>query len=143
MASNNIPLGHDTSSGKNYKVMIIDDSSTIRMVLRQILLSESFDIIFEAENGKNALSKLSVTNILPDIIFLDIQMPKMDGLDFLKKLKQQNKTSKIVIISSMSDKKTLENFISLGINSYIVKPIERKIFLEHVARVLNRKDYFY
>lgn len=137
----NILLGQDTKTMRPYSVVIIDDSSTIRLVLKQILVSEGFEIILEAEDGVEALSKIKAMQIKPDLILLDYEMPKMSGVDFLKDFNSMGINSKIIVISSTSDKATLREFLNFGINSYILKPIERKVLVQHIARIIGRKDY--
>lgn len=133
----NSPIGLNEITGKNITVMIIDDSSTIRVAIKKILASESFTVILEAENGKNALSKLKATGIIPDIIFLDYEMPQMNGVEFLEKIREAKLTSKVMILSTVSDKQILSKFLSLGVNDYVLKPIERKVVLEKLARIVR------
>ena len=130
-------LGVNETTGKNITVMLIDDSSTIRLAIKKILASESFTVILEAENGKNALSKLKATGIIPDIIFLDYEMPQMNGAEFLEKFKETNSTSKVIIVSTISDKQVLSKFLSLGVNDYVLKPIERKVILERLSKIVS------
>lgn len=133
-----IPLGVDYKTGKNYTVMIIDDSSTIRVAIKKVLASESFTVILEAENGKNALSKLKATGIIPDLILLDFEMPQMNGVEFLSKIRESKLiTSKVIIVSTISDKNILEKFLALGVDNYVLKPIERKVLLERISKVLQ------
>ncbi len=141
MASTNLPLGRNVETLKTYTAMIVDDSSTVRVAVKKVLTSEDFDVIFESENGKNALSKLKVTGIIPDFIFLDYEMPRMNGLEFLEELKAMKCPSKVVVVSTISEKQVLEKFLRLGIDSYVVKPIERRILIEHIARIIGRDDY--
>lgn len=136
-----IPLGKNLKTGKNYTVMIVDDSSTIRVAIRKILASENFDIILEAENGKDALLKLGILKEEPDIIFLDFEMPEMNGVETLKQIRTLKINSQIIVITAFSDKNVLSGFLKLGVNAYVVKPIERKIVLEKIAKVLSREDY--
>lgn len=137
-----VPLGKNIKTGKNYTVMLIDDSSTVRVALRKILASENFDIILEAENGKDALLKLGILKEEPDIIFLDFEMPKMNGIETLEKIRGLKINSQIIVITAFSDKSILGGFLKFGVNAYVVKPIERKTILERLAKVLLRDDYF-
>lgn len=132
------PLGVNIITGECYTVMIIDDSSTIRVAEKKILLSEGFEVTMEAENAKDALDKLKHTQSPPDIILLDFEMPNMNGLDLLKSIKSLGIKSKIIVVTSYSNKGVLSEFLKLGVNGYIVKPIERKIVVDHLAKVLGR-----
>lgn len=130
-------MGVNEITGKSITVMIVDDSSTIRVAIKKILASEKFTVILEAENGKNALSKLKATGITPDVIFLDYEMPQMNGVEFLEKIKEAKLTSKVIIVSTISDKQVLSKFLSLGVNDYLLKPIERKILLEKLSKTIR------
>ncbi len=82
------------------KVLIIDDSFVMRTLIRDILSSEpQFNVVGDASDGKEALDKVKVLE--PDLIFLDIEMPVMDGLEFLKRYKLMG-SAKVIIVSSVA-----------------------------------------
>lgn len=138
---NEAPLGTNIITGKPYTVMVIDDSSTIRVAEKKILLSEGFDVVVEAESGADALAKLKSYKESPDIILLDFEMPNMNGLDLLKSIRSLGITSKVIVVTSYSDRGVLTGFLKLGVNGYVVKPIERRIMIDHLAKVIGRDDY--
>ena len=83
------------------KIMIVDDSSTMRLIIRNFINSDpNFTVIQTAVNGKDALEKLAVAS--PDLILLDIEMPEMDGLEFLRHARLKTR-AKLVVLSSISD----------------------------------------
>ncbi len=136
-----IPLGINPTTGTPYKVMIVDDSSTIRITERKILLSESFEVVLEADGAMTALKKLKEATEKPDILMIDFEMPQMNGIDLLKRLRAQNYEGKVVVVTSYANKATLMEFLKLKIDGYIAKPIDRQTLMNHLAKVLGRDDY--
>lgn len=145
IGSGKMPLGLNPKNGAAIKVMIVDDSKTIRLLLKQILLSESFDLILEAIDGEDALVKLGESADKPEIYFSDIEMPKLNGLDALKQVKPLIPGAKIIMFTGVNDGQMVKDAIGLGVDGYIVKPqsdaISRSEFLERLASILKRDDY--
>lgn len=145
MAMGLMPLGQNPKNGAIIKVMIVDDSKTLRLLLKQILLSEKFEIVQEAEDGEDAVAKLKEMLEKPDIYFSDIEMPKLNGIDAVKQVKPLLPNGKIIMVTSVNDQQRVKEAISLGIDGYIVKPgtdaMGRKDFLEKLAAILKRDDY--
>ncbi|ADG72225.1 response regulator [Brachyspira murdochii] len=135
------PLGINTKTGKSYKVMVIDDSSTIRIAEKKILLSEQFEVTMESDGAMDALNKLRDAADKPDIIMIDFEMPQMNGIDLLKRIRALNIDSKIIVVTSYSNKGVLMEFLKLKVDGYVVKPIQRQTVIEHLAKVLGREDY--
>ena len=135
------PLGLNTKSGKAYQVMVIDDSSTILIAEKKILLSEQFDVVMESDGAMDALKKLREAVEKPDIIMMDFEMPQMNGIDLLKRIRALNVDSKIIVVTSYANKGVLMEFLKLKVDGYIVKPIQRQTVIQHLAKVLGREDY--
>src|ERR1700742_4547300 len=105
-----------------YKVLIVDDSSLMRQLLTQILNSDpELEVIGTAEDPFVAREKIKSLN--PDVLTLDIEMPRMDGLTFLEKL-MRGHPMPVVMISSLTDRgaETTLRALSLGAVDYIAKP---------------------
>ena len=102
------------------KIMLVEDDVFIRDIYETKLTQENFEVLM-AENGLDGLKKIE--NFMPDIILLDIVMPYMDGMDFLKEIKKNEKFNKIPIImlSNLSDKERVTEALELGINDYLIK----------------------
>ena len=135
------PLGFNSKNGKQYKVMIVDDSSIIRIAEKKILLSEDFNVVMEADNAMAALKYLREIPDKPDIIMLDFEMPQMNGIDLLKRIRALNYEGKIVVVTSHTNKDIFMEFVNLKVDTYIAKPIQRQIIIAHLARILGRFDY--
>ena len=105
------------------KVLVVDDSSLMRSVLRNFIIKSGSTVAGEAENGKEAVDKYR--QLKPDVVFLDILMPEMDGITALKKIRELDSNAKIIMCSSVLDNKTVENTKKLGALEYIMKPFHQ------------------
>jgi len=105
--------------------MLIDDDEDDREIFISVIESIAPAISCSiAINGKDALDTLGALNFLPDMIFLDLNMPLMDGKQFLKEIKQRTmlKDIPIVVLSTSSDKETVHLIRTLGAQDFITKP---------------------
>ncbi len=102
------------------KVMLVDDSRTMRNVEKNILGSLGFNDVIEACDGQDALSK--VVAAAPDLILLDWNMPNMDGLTFLKEFRKINKETVVIMVTTEAEKTRVVEAIKAGVNNYVVKP---------------------
>ena len=105
------------------KALVVDDSRTIRMVLKRSLQTVGFDTIFEAGDGREALTKLAEVGVV-ELALVDWNMPVMDGLDFvteLRKCKQFDKV-RVVMVTTESEESKIGRAIAAGANQYIMKP---------------------
>ena len=102
------------------KIMIIDDSILARKQLKDVLSTMGFHNFFEANNGEDAVSLYK--EIQPDIAFLDIVMPKKDGIAVVKELHDFDKNAYIVMVSSVGTQKQLKSAIEAGAVEFVQKP---------------------
>jgi two-component system chemotaxis response regulator CheY len=105
------------------KAIVIDDSRTIRMVLKRALTTVGFDTIHEAGDGREGLNKLNEVGPV-DLAMVDWNMPIMDGLDFvteLRKLRQFDKV-RVVMVTTESEEGKIARAMAAGANQYIMKP---------------------
>ncbi|HPB48329.1 MAG TPA: response regulator, partial [Exilispira sp.] len=105
------------------RVLVVDDSATMRKLLMQILQQDNeIEVVGTAMNGIFALNKLE--SLKPDIITLDIEMPQMDGLQFLEEKNKKNDTTPVIILSSLttSGSSTTMRALELGAKDFILKP---------------------
>jgi YesN/AraC family two-component response regulator len=104
-------------------VMIVDDHSMIREGLKQLLeLNSNIEVVAEAADGFECLEKLD--DVKPDIILLDINMPKMNGLEVLQKLKERRKKYKVLVLTVHNEVEYLMKAIDIGANGYLFKDSE-------------------
>jgi len=102
------------------RILLVEDDVFIRDIYETKLKQEGFEVMM-AENGVDAFKKLE--NFLPDAVLLDIVMPYMDGMDFLKKFRQDEKWKNIpvIMLSNLSDKERVIDAKALGISDYLIK----------------------
>lgn len=105
---------------KTRTVVVADDSAFMRNWLKKIIGGHGFTVIAEAKDGLQAVKLYN--ECLPDLLILDITMPKMDGLSALKLIKLKNPQSKIIICSSMGQKSLIIEAIRAGASDFVVKP---------------------
>ena len=123
-------------NGSKKTILIVDDSTTIRKVLRTILSKEGFEVI-EAKNGIEALARLNT--ITPALILLDIIMPEMDGYEVLSAIKRSNAYKKIPVIM-LTAKDSLINKVKgklTGCDDYLTKPCNSNILTTKVREYLQ------
>ncbi len=117
------------------RILIVDDESCIRKVLKQILKKEGYKV-FEAKDGISAYEKLKQGNY--DLCFLDIQMPGQTGLEILNKIKQEKEiNTKFIIITGNVDELTQTMAQESGADFYLKKPFELSDIKKAVKKVLK------
>ncbi len=116
-------------------VLIVDDEEATREIL-QIILEMTGYQVYSAEDGEDALEK--VANHLPDIILLDMMMPKMDGLTVCRHLRDQPQTAHlpIIILSGNSFDRVERQSLAAGANCFLAKPIDPEDLLAHMEQLL-------
>ena len=117
------------------KVMVVDDSIFMRQKFKSFLQKQGFEVC-EAENGESAIKKYQMEK--PDIVTMDITMPKMDGITSLEKIIEFDKEAKIIMISALGKQELVKKSLLLGAKNYIIKPLDRKKVLERIMLVLKR-----
>lgn len=124
--------------------MIIDDEDYIREGLKKIIdwNRYGFYICGEASNGLRGLTQVRELN--PDLVIVDIRMPMMDGLEMVKNLRIDGVSCEFIVLSAYSDFKYAQTAMELGIDSYVLKPIEQPALIEKVSkahdRIMNKKQ---
>jgi CheY-like chemotaxis protein len=117
-------------------VLVVDDSPGIRRYLRTLLELDSYGVE-TASNGYEALRRLHF-GCAPDLVLLDVQMPEMDGLETLRRLKDFRARPKIIMCSGVDDSDIIHEAVSLGANSYLLKPIQHLYLSAAIERCLNQ-----
>ncbi len=115
------------------KFLVVDDSSTMRRIIKNSLQRIGFEDVIEAENGKDALEKISGI----DIILTDWNMPEMDGLEFVKNVRAQNAKIPILMITTNAAKDDIIEALKHGVNNYIVKPFTPETLKEKIEALLK------
>ena len=117
------------------KIMICDDAAFMRMMIKDILVKNGYNIAGEAENGVKAVEKYQETK--PDLVLMDITMPEMDGIQALKKIKAIDANASVVMCSAMGQQAMVIEAIQSGAKDFIVKPFQAERVLEAVKKVVG------
>lgn len=120
---------------KEAKFLVVDDMSTMRKIIRTILNQLGYTNVEEAENGKEALSKLRSGSF--DFVLLDWNMPEMDGLETLKQIRADDKLKGIpvIMVTAEAKKENVLAAIQAGANNYVVKPFTPETLKEKIEKV--------
>ncbi len=121
------------------KILIVDDSLSMRRIIRKFLTNNGFTHVLEAGNGFEALEILHLTQV--DLIVSDLHMPIMDGMAFLERIKANAGTRDIrfIMLTVEAIQKIMNKALSMEVDSYIVKPVTEKVFMEELIRVIHTK----
>jgi len=123
----------------NSKILIVDDESYIRMLIEQTLEDledEEVELLF-AENGEDALAAIQKER--PDLVFLDVMMPKMNGIDVCQKVKEDSSLEKvhIILLTAKGQEADKKKGLEVGANRYMTKPFDPDELLDIAREVLN------
>lgn len=122
------------------KVMIADDHSLMREGIKQLLeFDGTIEVIAEAADGVECLEKLEL--VQPDVLLLDINMPKMNGIEVLQNLKMKNLKLKVLILTVHNEVEYLLKAVDIGVDGYILKDSESIELKKAIAAVLNGENY--
>ena len=117
------------------KIMLVDDAAFMRMMVKNALTKSGYTDIIEAQDGAEAVKKYAEEK--PDMVFMDITMPNMDGLQALKKIKEDFPAAKIVMCTAMGQETMVIDAIKSGASDFIVKPFQEDRVLEAVKKVVG------
>jgi len=117
--------------------MIADDSETVRSTLRDMLEAGKHKVVAEAVDGIDTLEKFTSTK--PDVLLLDIAMPKKDGMETLIELMKYNPKAKVIMITAHDDMELIENCVKVGALAYITKPFDTDDILQAVSYAFEEK----
>lgn len=117
------------------RILIVDDAAFMRMMIKDILTKNGFEVVGEAENGAKAIEKYA--ELKPDLVIMDITMPEVDGIQAVKEIKKADGTAKIVMCSAMGQQAMVIEAIQAGAKDFIVKPFQADRVVEAVKKVLG------
>lgn len=117
------------------KVLVVDDAAFMRMMLKDILVKNDFEVAGEAENGNVAVA--AYQKVRPDIVTMDITMPEMNGIEAVKAIKAIDPESKIIMVSAMGQQPMVIEAIQAGATDFIVKPFQPDRVVEALNKALG------
>lgn len=120
-------------AGKN--ILLVDDAAFMRMMLKDILVKNGYDVVGEAENGAKAVEKYK--ELKPNLVIMDITMPEMDGIQAAKAIKGDDGNATIIMCSAMGQQAMVIEAIQAGAKDFIVKPFQPDRVLEAVKKVIG------
>jgi chemosensory pili system protein ChpA (sensor histidine kinase/response regulator) len=118
--------------------MVVDDSLTVRKITSRMLTRENFEVV-SAKDGVDGLQQLQ--DVAPDVILLDIEMPRMDGFEFARNVRADAKTKHIpiIMITSRTADKHRKHALELGVNEYMGKPYQEEQLLGLIRQFTRRR----
>ena len=116
-------------------ILLVDDAAFMRMMLKDILVKNGYEVLGEAENGLKAVEKYKELN--PDLVIMDITMPEMDGIEAVKEIKKINPSAAVIMCSAMGQQSMVIEAIPSGANDFIVKPFQADRIIEAVRKVIG------
>ena len=116
-------------------ILICDDAAFMRMMIKDILTKNGYNVAGEAENGAKAVEKYA--EVKPDLVLMDITMPEMDGIQALKKIKSSDPAAMVIMCSAMGQQAMVLEAIQAGAKDFIVKPFQAERVLEAVKKVVG------
>lgn len=120
----------------SWSVLVVDDEPGTRELLRFMLEFAGY-VVYQAEDGLDALEK--VKQLQPDVVLLDVMMPKMDGLEVCRHLRAEAATAElpVIMVSAKIQVEAIREGLDVGANRYLTKPIARASLLETIREVLT------
>ncbi len=116
-------------------ILICDDAAFMRMMIKDILTKNGYNVAGEAENGMKAVEKYK--EVAPDLVLMDITMPEMDGIQALKEIRKNDAGAKVIMCSAMGQQAMVIESIQAGAKDFIVKPFQAERVLEAVKKVVG------
>lgn len=116
-------------------ILICDDAAFMRMMIKDILTKNGYNVAGEAENGQKAVEKYK--EVTPDLVLMDITMPEMDGIQALKEIRKTDAGAKVIMCSAMGQQAMVIESIQAGAKDFIVKPFQAERVLEAVKKVVG------
>ncbi len=117
------------------RILIVDDAAFMRMMIKNILTSNGYEVVGEAENGLQAVEKYK--ELKPDLVTMDITMPEMDGIAAVKEIKKIDPNARVIMCSAMGQQSMVIEAIQAGAKDFIVKPFNPQRVLEAVEKALS------
>jgi two-component system chemotaxis response regulator CheY len=117
------------------RILIVDDAAFMRMMIKDILVKNGFEVVAEAADGSQAVEKYF--ELKPDLVTMDITMPEMDGISALKEIKKTDPNAKIIMCSAMGQQSMVIDAIQAGAKDFIVKPFQADRVIEAIQKTLG------
>lgn len=114
------------------RILLVDDATFMRMMLKNILVKAGHEIVGEATNGREALEKYK--ELKPDLVTMDITMPEVDGLQGIKLIREFDSDARVIMCSAMGQQAMVLEAVQSGARDFIVKPFQPDRVLEAISK---------
>ncbi|MFH1416999.1 MAG: response regulator [Planctomycetota bacterium] len=118
------------------KILLVDDSRTIRNIQKNSLKTLGYDDIAEAADGLEALS--AIAQARPDLMLVDWNMPNMDGITLVKKVRETDKSLPMIMVTTEAEKSRVLEAVKAGVNNYVVKPFTAETLGEKISQTMGK-----
>lgn len=118
------------------RILVVDDAAFMRMMIKDILTKNGYNVVAEAGDGQEAVEKYSEHR--PDLVTMDITMPEMDGITSLKKIREIDPQAKVIMCSAMGQQAMVIDAIQAGAKDFLVKPFQSERVIEAIKKTLEK-----
>lgn len=118
-----------------HRILVTDDTAFMRLLLQKILTEGGYDVVGEADNGKEAVRLFERHR--PDLVTMDITMPILNGVEALKRIRAVDPDARVLMVSAMGQKNMVMQALREGAQGFLIKPFEKEKVLQAVAEVLG------
>lgn len=117
------------------RILIVDDAAFMRMMIKDILTKNGYEVVGEANDGLQAVEKYK--ELSPDLVTMDITMPEMDGITALREIRKYDPNAKVIMCSAMGQQAMVIDAIQAGAKDFIVKPFQADRVLEAIKKTIG------
>jgi two-component system, chemotaxis family, chemotaxis protein CheY len=117
------------------RILIVDDAAFMRMMIKEILTKNGYEVVGEAQDGVQAVEKYK--ELRPDLVTLDITMPEMDGVNALRQIRAFDPNANVIMCSAMGQQAMVIDAIQAGAKDFIVKPFQAERVIEAINKILG------
>ena len=120
------------------RVLVADDARFMRQLIRDIIEAEGFEVVGEAEDGRAVIEAFKKQQ--PDVVTMDVVMPKCSGIEAVKEILALDPSAKIVMVSALGQEQLVTEALEAGALDYIVKPFKPDAVLDTLRKVVEKRD---
>ncbi|MFQ5489212.1 MAG: response regulator [Phycisphaerae bacterium] len=117
-------------------ILLVDDSRTIRNIQKNTLAAMGYKDVDEAADGVEALAKLAQKR--PDLVLVDWNMPNMDGITLIRKVRETDKSLPLIMVTTEAEKSRVMEALKAGVNNYVVKPFTAETLSEKITQTMAK-----
>lgn len=117
------------------RILIVDDAPIIRLMLKDILVANGYEVVGEGSDGNEGVQKYK--ELKPDVVTMDITMPEKDGIQALEEILVMDEDAKVIVITAIDQREALMEAIRVGAADYIIKPFETDRVLSAIRKVIG------